>query len=64
MLPALIAAVSVATTTGAPAPPPRATEAYTFAKQRHTASDGAERLHRGAFARVLRVVWALLRDVS
>jgi Zn-dependent M28 family amino/carboxypeptidase len=33
MLPALIAAVSVATTPNAAAPPPRATEAYTFASQ-------------------------------
>jgi Zn-dependent M28 family amino/carboxypeptidase len=33
MLPALIAAVSVATTPNAAAPPPQATEAYDFAKQ-------------------------------
>jgi Zn-dependent M28 family amino/carboxypeptidase len=31
---------------------------------RHTARDTAERLQRGAFARVLRVVWPLLREVS
>jgi aminopeptidase YwaD len=33
VIPALIAAVSVATTPNAAAPPPQATEAYTFAKQ-------------------------------
>jgi aminopeptidase YwaD len=31
---------------------------------RHTARDTADRLQRGAFARVLRVVWPLLREVS
>ncbi|MGZ6671848.1 MAG: M28 family metallopeptidase [Solirubrobacteraceae bacterium] len=31
---------------------------------RHTAKDTPDRLQRGAFARVLRVVWPLLRDVS
>jgi aminopeptidase YwaD len=31
---------------------------------RHTARDIADRLQRGAFARVLRVVWPLLREVS
>ena len=31
---------------------------------RHTARDTPDRLERGAFARVLRVVWPLLREVS
>ena len=31
---------------------------------RHTAADTADRLQRGAFARVLRVVWPLLREVG
>ena len=31
---------------------------------RHTAKDTPDRLQRGAFARVLRVVWPLLREVS
>jgi Zn-dependent M28 family amino/carboxypeptidase len=31
---------------------------------RHTARDTPDRLQRGAFARVLRVVWPLLREVS
>ncbi|HEX6698311.1 MAG TPA: M28 family peptidase [Solirubrobacteraceae bacterium] len=31
---------------------------------RHTAHDTPDRLERGAFARVLRVVWPLLREVS
>jgi len=31
---------------------------------RHTAQDTPDRLERGAFARVLRVVWPLLREVS
>ncbi|HEX6742559.1 MAG TPA: M28 family peptidase [Solirubrobacteraceae bacterium] len=31
---------------------------------RHTARDAADRLQRGAFARVLRVVWPLLREVA
>jgi aminopeptidase YwaD len=31
---------------------------------RHTARDTADRLQRGAFARVLRVVWPLVREVS
>jgi aminopeptidase YwaD len=31
---------------------------------RHTAQDTSDRLRHGAFARVLRVVWPLLRDVS
>ena len=31
---------------------------------RHTACDTPDRLQRGAFARVLRVVWPLLREVS
>jgi hypothetical protein len=31
---------------------------------RHTACDTPDRLQRGAFARVLRVVWPLLRDLS
>ena len=31
---------------------------------RHTACDTPDRLRRGAFARVLRVVWPLLREVS
>jgi Zn-dependent M28 family amino/carboxypeptidase len=31
---------------------------------RHTARDTADRLQRGAFARILRVVWPLLREVS
>jgi Zn-dependent M28 family amino/carboxypeptidase len=31
---------------------------------RHTAADTADRLQRGAFARVLRVVWPLLRELS
>ena len=31
---------------------------------RHTAADTPDRLQRGAFARVLRVVWPLLRQVS
>jgi aminopeptidase YwaD len=31
---------------------------------RHTARDTSDRLQRGAFARVLRVVWPLLREVS
>jgi hypothetical protein len=29
---------------------------------RHTACDTPDRLERGAFARVLRVVWPLLRE--
>jgi hypothetical protein len=31
---------------------------------RHTAKDTSDRLQRGAFARVLRVVWPLLRELS
>jgi hypothetical protein len=31
---------------------------------RHTARDTADRLQRGAFARVLRVTWPLLRELS
>jgi aminopeptidase YwaD len=31
---------------------------------RHTAQDTPDRLQRGAFARVLRVVWPLLREIS
>ena len=31
---------------------------------RHTAQDTPDRLQRGAFARVLRVVWPLLREFS
>jgi Zn-dependent M28 family amino/carboxypeptidase len=31
---------------------------------RHTARDTPDRLQRGAFARVLRVVWPLLREIS
>ena len=31
---------------------------------RHTAKDTPDRLQRGAFARVLRVVWPLLRELS
>jgi aminopeptidase YwaD len=31
---------------------------------RHTAGDTPDRLQRGAFARVLRVVWPLLREIS
>jgi Zn-dependent M28 family amino/carboxypeptidase len=31
---------------------------------RHTAADTPDRLQRGAFARVLRVVWPLLREIS
>ena len=31
---------------------------------RHTACDTPDRLERGAFARVLRVVWPLLREIS
>jgi hypothetical protein len=31
---------------------------------RHTAADTADRLQRGAFARALRVVWPLLRELS
>ena len=31
---------------------------------RHTATDTPDRLQRGAFARVLRVVWPLLRQVG
>jgi hypothetical protein len=31
---------------------------------RHTAGDTPHRLQRGAFARVLRVVWPLLREIS
>lgn len=31
---------------------------------RHTARDTPDRLQRGAFARVLRIVWPLLRELS
>jgi hypothetical protein len=58
----------------AAAPGPSATEVHALAGApaaklgvpdepcRHTACDTPDRLRRGAFARLLRIVWPLLRD--